>query len=64
MQQPITQTNGLDEQQHQEQIRRNQAIIDLLNAWEQEDPEEQRETLEFLMQALDEDRPSSRKLFP
>ena len=64
MQQPITQTNGLDEQQRQEQIRRNQAIIDLLNAWEQEDPEEQRETLEFLMQALDEDRPSSRKLFP
>ncbi len=47
----------------EEQIRRNQAVIALLNAWEHEDAQEQRETLEFLMRALDEDRPSNRKLF-
>jgi phage regulator Rha-like protein len=59
MQQPLQDI----EQQRQEQIRRNQAIIDLLNAWDQEDPEEQRETLDYLIQNLDRDRPSSRKLF-
>lgn len=45
------------------QIERNQAVIALLNAWEQEDPAEQRETLDLLMRTLDADRPSSRKLF-
>jgi hypothetical protein len=68
MQQPTTRTNDPDAEQReakrQEQIRRNQALIELLNEWDQEDPEEQRETLEFLMKALDEDRPSYRKLFP
>ncbi len=68
MQQPSTHANEPDaeqrETQRQEQIRRNQALIDLLNEWDQEDAEEQRETLEFLMKALDEDRPSYRKLFP
>ena len=59
MQQPLQDT----EQQRQEQILHNQAVIDLLNAWEQEDPEEQRETLDYLIQSLDRDRPSSRKLF-
>ena len=52
------------EEQREEQIRRNQAVIDLLNSWEHEDPEEQRETWAFLKQALDEDRLSYRKLFP
>lgn len=47
----------------EEQIRRNQAVIEMLNAWEHEDAQEQRETLEFLLRALDEDRLSSRKLF-
>jgi hypothetical protein len=62
MQQPTPSKKDI-EQQRQEQIRINQAVIDLLNTWEQEDTEEQRETLEYLMQALDQDRPSSRKLF-
>jgi hypothetical protein len=53
-----------EEQRRREQIRRNQAVIDLLNSWEEEDEEEQRETWEFLKRALDEDRPSHRKLFP
>lgn len=50
--------------QPSEQAIINQRVIDLLNSWDREDPEEQRETLEFLMQALDEDRTSTRKHFP
>ncbi len=52
------------EKQREQQMRRNQAVIDLLNSWEDDDPEEQRETWAFLKQALDEDRLSYRKLFP
>jgi hypothetical protein len=40
----------------EEQIRRNQAALAMLDEWDQEAPEEQRETIEFLMRALDEDR--------
>lgn len=50
-----------------EQARRNQAAIELLRSWreaEGEDAEEQRETGEFLMKALDEDHLSFRELFP
>jgi hypothetical protein len=36
----------------------------LFESWRNEDAEEQRETLEYLKQALDEDRLSSRPLFP
>jgi hypothetical protein len=43
----------------------NQAAIDLLHSWREEgDEEEQRETWEFLKQALDEDRLANRLLFP
>ena len=52
------------EEHREQQMRRNQAVIDLLNSWEDDDPEEQRETWAFLKQALDEDRLSYRKLFP
>lgn len=45
------------------QIECNQALIALLDSWEHEDPQDQRETLDMLVRALDEDRPSSRKLF-
>lgn len=39
--------------------------IDLLQSWrEEEDAEEQQETGEYLIQALDEDRLSDRQLFP
>lgn len=65
MKQPGTSTNNREEEEErEEQIRRNRAVIDLLNAWEQEDAEEQRETVEYLMRVLDEDRTSSRPLFP
>jgi len=40
-------------------------LVALLQAWiEEEDPEEQRETGEYLIRALDEDRLSDRSLFP
>jgi hypothetical protein len=39
-------------------------LIELLRSWQEGDAEEQRETWEFLKVALDEDRPSCRKLFP
>jgi hypothetical protein len=40
-------------------------LVTLLHAWIAEgDPEEQRETGEYLVRALDEDRLSDRKLFP
>ncbi|HEY8323346.1 MAG: hypothetical protein ACHQ1E_07285 [Ktedonobacterales bacterium] len=60
---PDHSSSQMEDQRRQSQIERNQAVIALLNAWEQEDPEEQRETLDLLMRTLDEDRPSSRKLF-
>jgi hypothetical protein len=40
------------------------SLILLLRSWQEGDAEEQRETWEFLRAALDEDRPSPRKLFP
>jgi hypothetical protein len=44
--------------------RRDQ-LIDVLQSWmDDDDAEEQRATGEYLIQALDEDRPSDRKLFP
>jgi hypothetical protein len=40
-------------------------IVNLLQSWiDEEDVEEQRETGEYLIHALDEDRLSDRKLFP
>ena len=43
----------------------NQAALDLLRSWREDgDEDEQRETWEFLQQALDEDRLSERPLFP
>ena len=39
--------------------------VDLLQSWmDEEDAEEQQETGEYLIQALDEDRLSDRQLFP
>jgi hypothetical protein len=39
-------------------------VRELLRAWSEDDEDEQRETLEYLQRALDEDRLSNRKLFP
>ena len=48
-----------------EQMKRNQAAIELLRQWREEgDEQEQIETAEYLRQVLDEDRLSNRPLFP
>jgi hypothetical protein len=58
MQQPTTQPDELTDEQReakrQEQIRRNQAAIEMLQEWLQEDPEEQRETWEIIEKGLRE----------
>ena len=43
-----------------------QEAVDLLQSWidDEEDIDEQKETARYLVQALDEGRPSYRKLFP
>lgn len=43
---------------------RNEAAMSLLDAWCKEEAQEQQETWAFLKQALEEDRLSTRKLFP
>ena len=44
---------------------RNQVAVNLLRIWdEQGDESEQKQSLEYLKRALDEDRPKQRKLFP
>ncbi|MGH9815225.1 MAG: hypothetical protein ACRD5F_14795 [Candidatus Acidiferrales bacterium] len=43
--------------------RSQQTLSDLFRSWRQSDADEQRETLDFLVRALDRDRLSSRKLF-
>jgi hypothetical protein len=49
----------------QERDHQNRAVLQLLRSWTEEGDEvEQQETLAYLKQAIDQDRPSSRKLFP
>lgn len=44
---------------------RADGIVQLVQSWmEEDDTDEQKETLEYLIRALDEDRLSNRKLFP
>jgi hypothetical protein len=49
-----------------EQARKNQAAIDLLDSWldDNEDASEHQQTWDFLQKALNEDRLSDRPLFP
>jgi len=57
----------VEEERRRRQIEKNRPLIALLESWaegdDQESVQEQREALEWLMRALDEDRPSNRKLF-
>ena len=46
------------------QSQQKHALIQLLRSWREGDEQEQRNTWEYLKQALDEDRLSERKLFP
>lgn len=44
---------------------KREELVAILQSWiDEEDGEEQRETGDYLITALDEDRPSERKLFP
>ena len=65
---PPSPVDEAEEERRRLQIEKNQAAIALLDSWlNEDDPDiirEQRETWEFLKQALDEDRPAYRKLFP
>ncbi|MEL6604086.1 MAG: hypothetical protein AAFP20_12755 [Cyanobacteria bacterium J06614_10] len=65
----ITESYEIIDESHpiinEEQAKKNQAAIDLMNSWlENDDEKEHQETWEFLKKALDEDRLSNRPLFP
>ena len=64
MEQPTTLSTEPDEDQGVYGPPRTQAILDLLESWEHDDPEEQRETWEYLKVALDEDRRGARSVYP
>ena len=51
-------------QQHLPMNDRREQFAALLQSWLEEDQEEQKDTFEYLVRSLDEDRPSQRKLFP
>jgi hypothetical protein len=63
---PVSQSGIKKEEPHQSvaHSERNRALIQLLRSWREGDEQEQRDTWEYLRQALDEDRLSERKLFP
>ena len=46
-----------------EPLQKTRELIQLLKTWREDDKQEQYETLEYLKQALDENRFSDRKLF-
>ncbi len=51
--------------QHLPQVDRRDELIELLQSWiDEDDAQAQRETGEYLVRVLDEDRTSARKLFP
>ncbi len=43
---------------------RSEQFAALLESWMEEDQEEQKDTFEYLVRSLDEDRPPERNLFP
>jgi hypothetical protein len=56
---------GLKQPIARDRQRHNAAAIELLRSWKAEgDEQEQRETLAYLKQAVDESRPGQRKHFP
>lgn len=64
MEQPITLPIDSEEDQGVYATPDAEALLALLQSWDEDDPEEQRETWEYLKVALDEDRMGARKLFP
>ncbi len=64
MEQPVTVPNVSDDDRGIYGPPETQVVLELLRSWEDDDPEEQRATWEYLKEALDEDRLGARKLFP
>ena len=64
MEQPITVPVETDDDNSVYGPPRAEAILQLLRSWEEDDPQEQRETWEYLKVALDQDRLGRRQLFP
>jgi hypothetical protein len=63
---PTTLDGDSDEERRQRQIELNQPVIALLQSWledDEESEEEQREALELLKRAIDENRLPGQKLF-
>lgn len=56
MEQPITLPVATDEDQGVYGPPNTEALLALLQSWDDDDPEEQRETLLYLQRVLDEDR--------
>lgn len=62
-----TRTTKVKKQLDTKEPEVNQALIDLLDSWlavDEEGAREQRETMQYLRKALDENRPPGYKLFP
>jgi hypothetical protein len=62
----VSQSEIKENELHQNitQSQKDRALVQLLRSWREGDEQEQRNTWEYLRQALDEDRLSERKLFP
>jgi hypothetical protein len=62
-----TRTTRVKKKKDTENTEVNQTLIDLLDSWlavDEEGAREQRETMQYLRKALDENRPPGYKLFP
>jgi hypothetical protein len=64
MEQPITLPVDTEADPGVSGAPNTEALLALLRSWDDDDPEEQRETLLYLQRVLDEDRLGARKLFP
>ena len=64
MKQPLTPPAEADEDQGIYGPPNVEALLALLQSWDDDDPDEQRDTLAYRQVVLDEDRLGTRKLFP
>ena len=60
---PINLLNEVKPHSQNEHLQKKRDLIQLLKSWREGNEQEQHETLEYLKQALDENRLSDRKLF-
>ena len=60
---PVNLLKEMKPHSQSEHLQKKRDLIQLLKSWREGDKQEQHETLEYLKQALDENRFSDRKLF-